>query len=397
MKTIKSILYTISLSLTALLFGACQDVVNNPQVEDFSSDGAPTISKITTVTDLEQGITQSAMGQWVALQGDNLANVTSIRFNDVAVNMKEIYAVRHRINVQVPSEAPSNQTNTLTITTPLGEVTVSFTIDFPPLKVNGLLNEFAMPGSDATVTGEYFKLYGLLGDDATFTLDGKPLTIKEKTDNKIVFTIPSDVPDGAAIVLNSPKLKAPITLSYRDKGVPLFASYDKSYLFDGGYLWTDRSYFSDGTQQGDPTPPIGTSFLRRKNVYSAWTWDTLIGGHFDLSAADSDVAQHTENYYLKFEVWTPNAHPLSTGDFIFWSKQSDDKMKLRWNPASENVSFNTNGTWQTITLEAQSFFRDNNGANTLQVGANDLTIVYQPKNDLDADFAIVNLRFVKKP
>ena len=100
---------------------------------------------------------------------------------------------------------------------------------------------------------------------------------------------------------------------------------------------------------------------------------------------------------MKFEVWTPNAHPLSTGDFIFWSKQSDDKMKLRWNPASENVSFNTNGTWQTITLEAQSFFRDNNGANTLQVGANDLTIVYQPKNDLDADFAIVNLRFVKKP
>ncbi len=205
---------------------------------------------------------------------------------------------------------------------------------------------------------------------------------------------PVNATDGAKIAINSPKIQEPISLPYRDKGVPLFANYDKTYLFGQGFLWTDQSYITDGTQEGDPKAPIGTSFLRRKNTYSAWNWDTLIAGHFDLT--DTDVIDHLENYDIKFEVWTAKTNPLPTGDFIFWSKQSDDKMKLRWNPVSNGVSLNTNGEWRTITLDAQTWFRDNDGEKVLQVGNNDLTIVYQPHNGFDADFGMVNFRFAKK-
>lgn len=260
--------------------------------------------------------------------------------------------------------------------------------------VNGFENEFAAAGTDAVVTGRFFDLYGLSGESASITIDGNPLKVVEKSDTRIVFTIPEGTAEGAEVVLNSPKMKTPYRLKFRDRGVPFFASYEKSYLFGQGFLWTDQGYFTDGTQEGDPVSPIGGSFFRRRNTYGAWNWDTLIAGHFDL--ADADVAAHTENYNVKFEVWTPKTNPLSTGDFIFWSTQSNDKMKLRWNPASGGSSFNTNGEWRTITLDAKTWFQSNDGKNTLKTGSNDLTIVYQPQNALDADFALTNFRFVKK-
>lgn len=373
---------------------ACQNIVDNPDVEDFSATGAPTITKITTVTDLNQAVTQSGMGQWLAIHGDNLAHPTAILFNDVEVNLKDVYAVRTRINVAIPAEAPNKLTNTLTVRTALGETTTNFTVDFPKLKVVGLDNEFAKPGSNVTVMGEFFNLYGLTSNQATFTLGGKPLTVVEKNDKKIVLTIPEDAADGTEIVMSSPKLEQPIRLPYRDKGVQLFASYDKDYLFGKGYLWTSQDYFTDGTNEGDPVPPVGKCFFRRKNLYSAWNWDTLIAGHFDLD--DADVVNHLENYCIKFEVWTAKDKPIPTGDFIFWSQQSADNMKLRWNPADQGVSLNTNGEWRTITLDAATWFRDNDAQPTLKKGSNDLTIVYQPHDGFDADFALANLRFAKK-
>lgn len=394
MKTIKHISSMAITLLCLLLVAACQDDIKLPAGDDLSSDGAPTITQVTPVDQLENPITQGEMGQWLAIQGDNLARVKAILFNDISVDLKNIYAVRKQINVAIPAEAPTKLTNTITVRTEQGEVTYPFTILFPDLVVNGLENEFVMPGANAVVTGQFFDLYGLSGDDASITINGSPLTVVEKSDTKIVFTIPEGTADGAEVVLNSPKMKEPYKLKVRDRGVPFFASYDKSYLFGQGFLWTDQSYFSDGTQEGDPVSPIGGSIFRRKNSYSAWNWDTLIAGHFDIT--DADVVANTENYNVKFEVWTPKSNPLSTGDFIFWSKQSDDKMKVRWNPASGGTSFNTNGEWRTITLDAKTWFQSNDGEKTLKVGSNDLTIVYQPQNALDADFALVNFRFVKK-
>ena len=212
MKTISYISVIVEFLVAGALLAACQNVVDNPSVEDFSANGAPTISQITPVDSLDKPITQSQMGKWLTIQGDNLANVTAILFNDIEVNLKDVYAVRNRINVAVPAEAPGNLTNTITVRTTLGEATTNFTILFPKLQVNGLENEFAQPGSNVVVTGEYFKLYGLTSDDATFTLNGESLPVVEKADKKIVLTIPANAPDGAKIVINSPKIQEPISL-----------------------------------------------------------------------------------------------------------------------------------------------------------------------------------------
>ena len=160
----------LGLFVIATAMMSCQNIVDNPAVEDFSANGAPTITKITSVTDLDQSVTQSGMGQWLAIHGDNLAHPTAILFNDVEVKLKDVYAVRTRINVAIPTEAPSKLTNTLTVRTALGEATTNFTVNFPKLKVVGLDNEFAKPGSNVTVMGEFFNLYGLTSNGATFTL-----------------------------------------------------------------------------------------------------------------------------------------------------------------------------------------------------------------------------------
>lgn len=388
------ILNLILSGLAVLMLSACHDIVDIPDGEDFSSDGVPTITKISFIDQPDSAITTGEMGQWLAIQGDNLAQVKALLFNDISVDLKNLYAVRHQISVAIPAEAPNKLTNTVTIQTDKGEITYPFTILFPDIIVNGFVNEFATAGDEAVITGRFFDLYGLSGLEATVTLNGTPVTLTDKSDTRLAFKVPDNITDNTEVVLNSPKMKKPDTLFFHNRGIPFFESYDKSYLFDKGFLWTDQSYVSDGTNTGNPVSPLGGSFFRRKNSYSAWNWDTLIGGHFDLT--DTDVADHTENYNLKFEVWTAKANPLSTGDFVFWSRQSDDKMKLRWDPVSNGASFNTNGAWQTITLDAKTFFQDNEGKKTLHVGSNDITIVYQPHNDLDADFAFVNFRFVKK-
>ena len=92
---------------------------------------------------------------------------------------------------------------------------------------------------------------------------------ESKNDTKLTLTIPKDTPDGSKIVLNSPKLKEPFVLVYRDKGIPFFESYNKSYLFGKDLLWTDQNYLTDGTHKSDPISPVGISYFRRKNTYSA--------------------------------------------------------------------------------------------------------------------------------
>lgn len=131
MKIINQISYA-ALTVLVLLLSACQkDIVDHPDGDDFSSDGAPKIEKITPADQLETSITQGEMGQWLAIQGDNLAQVKAILFNDVNVDLKKIYAVRRRINVAIPAEAPTKLTNTITVQTEQGEVTYPFTILFP--------------------------------------------------------------------------------------------------------------------------------------------------------------------------------------------------------------------------------------------------------------------------
>ena len=76
-------------------FSACQDVVEVEDLkakDDIPSNGAPEITKIVLANDKEFEIDGADFEDMVRIEGKNLGNVVSVKFNDVEVDPKEIYA-----------------------------------------------------------------------------------------------------------------------------------------------------------------------------------------------------------------------------------------------------------------------------------------------------------------
>ena len=75
--------------------------------EDKQIYGPPTISKVTLINSLDSAITAADMGEWVAIHGENLFNIEYIKFNDIEVNLKEIYSDDKAAYTQVPKDMPT--------------------------------------------------------------------------------------------------------------------------------------------------------------------------------------------------------------------------------------------------------------------------------------------------
>ena len=112
-------------------FSACQDVVEVEDLkakDDIPSNGAPEITKIVLANDKEFEIDGADFEDMVRIEGKNLGNVVSVKFNDVEVDPKEIYARYGMLLAPVPRQLPGEVTDMLYITTKNGSVSRPFTV-----------------------------------------------------------------------------------------------------------------------------------------------------------------------------------------------------------------------------------------------------------------------------
>lgn len=115
-------------------FSACQDVVEVEDLkakDDIPSNGAPEITKIVLANDKEFEIDGADFEDMVRIEGKNLGNVVSVKFNDVEVDPKEIYARYDMLLAPVPRQLPGEVTDMLYITTKNGSVSRPFTVSIP--------------------------------------------------------------------------------------------------------------------------------------------------------------------------------------------------------------------------------------------------------------------------
>lgn len=132
------------------LSGRCGSGRSPKAKDDIPSNGAPEITKIVLANDKEFEIDGADFEDMVRIEGKNLGNVVSVKFNDVEVDPKEIYARYDMLLAPVPRQLPGEVTDMLYITTKNGSVSRPFTVSIPELKIDGLQNEFTNPG-DTTV------------------------------------------------------------------------------------------------------------------------------------------------------------------------------------------------------------------------------------------------------
>lgn len=394
--------------LLAFAAAGCSDPVNmNDGWEDDSkSDGAPVISYITASSDIDTKITEASLNQSLAVWGDNLTDVTSVKINDIELDLSQIYQTRHRLELIVPRVIPSEVTNQLSITTKRGEVTTALVISLPELILNGFSNEFAADGDTVEVTGSNFDLYEITKEDATVTFGGNPVEIFDCTENSFSMRIPEGTPTDTEtdLLITTPVVQTAAKVPFRDPGIPVLTNDSRTW--QGGW-WPHG--IRQVAPDSDPEAPLFLWYVTMKATYSgAWQYDNVMYTHFWLDSSAADLLANPENYWFEFEILNPPTTPLAGLIKLGNGKLEGAGLIYDWDPATYNggVSLNTMGEWLTIRLEVTDVWKGENGAKTSLYIAerpysdwsemNDFKIAQNRSMAGDVEYYMWNFRFVKK-
>lgn len=357
----------ISLSAMAILaFASCSDVVDYSVPDRTSNSGAPAISQIYDVQDTGYvaPLNGGVLNQMIHIKGQNLANAKKIRFNDVDVDVRQVYATTDEAWVKIPRVIPGVQNDSLVYETDKGTVKMYFPVSIPSVEIEGLKNEFALQGNQVQINSEYMDLYGF--NDSTETSPAKvyienvdagyskEIHCDSCSEKFTSIVIPEDCPDNSLIHFSWHEISGDktATIPYRMTDQLMFGDFSG----DLGW-WNDwgKGLVTDGTKSGDPES-LGFSFLRVKGTYDAWSWNST---GFGCNWRWLDASAHPENYVLKFEVATNSSNPFNNyGDNgASGSKnggynltlQAGGEGRCQFDPVSMGIN-NTYGKWITVSI-----------------------------------------------
>lgn len=357
----------ISLSAMAILaFASCSDVVDYSVPDRTSNNGAPAISQIYDVQDTGYvaPLNGGVLNQMIHIKGQNLANAKKIRFNDVDVDVRQVYATTDEAWVKIPRVIPGVQNDILLYETDKGTTEINFPVSIPSVEIEGLKNEFTLQGNQVQITSDYMDLYGF--NDTTETSPAKvyienvdagyrkEIHCDSCSEKFTSIVIPEDCPDNSLIHFSWHEISGDktATLPYRMTDQLMFGNFND----DLGW-WNDwgKGLVTDGTNSGDPES-LGFGFLRVKGTYDAWSWNST---GFGCNWRWLDASAHPENYVLKFEVATNSSNPFNNygdngasgsknGGYNF-TLQAGGEGRCQFDPVSMGIN-NTYGKWVTVSI-----------------------------------------------
>lgn len=357
----------ISLSAMAILaFASCSDVVDYSVPDRTTNSGAPAISQIYDVQDTGYvaPLNGGVLNQMIHIKGQNLANAKKIRFNDVDVDVCQVYATTDEAWVKIPRVIPGVQNDILLYETDKGTTEINFPVSIPSVEIEGLKNEFTLQGNQVQITSDYMDLYGF--NDTTETSPAKvyienvdagyrkEIHCDSCSEKFTSIVIPEDCPDNSLIHFSWHEISGDktVTLPYRMTDQLMFGNFNG----DLGW-WNDwgKGLVTDGTNSGDPES-LGFGFLRVKGTYDAWSWNST---GFGCNWKWFDASAHPENYVLKFEVATNSSNPFknygdngasgSKNGGYNLTLQAGGEGRCQFDPVSMGIN-NTYGKWVTVSI-----------------------------------------------
>lgn len=304
----------------ALGFNACEDEPDRFEL----TDGLPTIHYVRPidVTVKDSLLTSAYMGNGICIVGDNLRSVYKLLFNDQEAVLNNSYITDHTLLVDVPNTIPGEVSNKIYFYNKNGDVVdYDFNVLVPGPSIASMSNEFARPGSQAVIYGDYFI------DDPnvplTVSIGDMPVTdIKEINKGFIRFTVPEGAEEGEVSV-KTVYGAATSVFHYRDSRGSLFNFDTDPHPANHG--WHAQVIETDETA-------LDGNFLRLGGVdvlmdadggwndgnfsFEYWPGDTWEGvENYPTGKRLTDFADFSdwENMALKFELYVPKANPWSAG------------------------------------------------------------------------------------
>src|SRR5688500_12857439 len=151
---------------------------------DDDEEALPSITNVRVIAK-DSSIVGGEFGLPIAIQGTNLGSVTEVWFNDVKAKLSPVYVTNSNILVFIADGGPTEVTNTISLVTSSGQrITADFQTILPPPVIYQLYNEFAKPGSENLVIGQYF--FGI----EKVLIAEQEVEILAKSHNLIRFVMP---------------------------------------------------------------------------------------------------------------------------------------------------------------------------------------------------------------
>lgn len=369
----------VALALSGVL-ASCED-----QPDEYEpTGGVPTIKYVrTTLPEQSDSLLNAAyMEAIICIVGDNLKSVHEIWFNDQKAALNTSYMTDHTIIVAVPPTIPAEVTNKIYFHT-MGNQTVEydFKVLVPEPVINTMSNEWAKPGEEVTLTGNYFiddpnvPIQVIMPGNVTVS------EITEVTKNRLSFIVPEEATIEGVISVKSIYGTGTSTLRYHDTRGILF-DWDGSH---GGlteaYGWrSGAALISDSRED---VPALDGKYLCFDGtvVGNSGTWpdeDNLsfnywpdpASGHPELSTMFD--ATKWDSMQLKFEVFIPENVKWNTNslNMIFTSNEQvtyanatnaymgdDAAPRGLWTPwrSAADGFYNTGGKWATVSFPLTAF------------------------------------------
>ena len=381
MKNYRYINYFFATLLIATGFSltSCEDEPDKYEI----ASGYPTVKyvRVTDIAASDSLLTGAYMSSNICLVGENLRSIYELYFNDQKAVLNTSYMTDHTLIVDVPKDIPSVVTDKIYMVTQSKDtVKYDFKVLVPSPTVNSMSCEFAKPGSEVTLYGDFFI------DDPnvplTITMAGnvEATKITKLTKTAISFILPDEATTGYINVK-----------SIYGVGRSKFRYYDtRNILFDwdgshGGLSigkgWRDGSKVK---MEEDENSIDGAYILFTGDMAGAVgaTWgEDAFSFNYSPDASDKltarkDFAEMLEKYdvkdlQIKFEVNVPSSNPWQSGalQIIFNANEAGNNAYFSdsnvprglWLPWKNTGSYDTGGKWVTVSLNLADFNKTHEG------------------------------------
>lgn len=308
----------------------------------------------------DSALTVAGPGQWVVIQGQNLASATQIFFNGYPSPFNSALPSENNLLVQIPADMPfaklnKEDLNTVKVVTTGGTAVFNFPIVPPPPVVNSITNEYAVAGTKVTITGFNFFFISKVVFPGTKEVSTGIVTNDAGT--TLELTIPAGISSAGPISV----------MNQYGTGVSIFRFND----FVTGVLQNGDNV--DNFEWGAGTVSDNTSFPGNTGKFHRMSFSNIGNGNWswwegtrsiNLKSINwipvADLSKPVGDFGLKFEIFVKE--PWDVGTLLVRNEDSW-KYILRYSPwkqGTNTVPFSTPG-WQTVTIPLTEFRTKANG------------------------------------
>ena len=321
----------------------------------------------------------------IVLVGENLRSIKQIDFNDKTAILNTSYMTDHTLMVQIPSTIPGVVSDKMyMITTGNDTIAYDFHVIVPAPSVASISCEYAKPGEEATIMGNYFI------DDPNVPLvvkfpDGTEIkNFISKSITSLIFEVPNCTVSGPIEV----------TSIYGTTKSKFYYADDRNILFDFdgshggieiGHGWRNGNVRNDDKSIDGGYLYFGGADMGGK-IGATWAEDQFCMNYWSGDGAEAlsdrkEMAQLLANYKIdqlqvKFEACVPKSSPWSsaalqvmfTGDAqVTYSTGNNsyygDTSLPRglWMPWTASGSYDTGDKWVTVTMPLSNFNKTHEG------------------------------------